>query len=440
MKIVNRPLKSTFIFLFISVLLFVGWILANSKDIEKQDLGRFDLPFKTLPAEVNGYHLLNFDNLDSLAGDRSSRMVAHAKGLLWQQEFVDELLQHYNLQIKSIEAAVKYPRFELPVSDELFALPEYLQIRDLSYLAIIQANNYEIHGNKDKALDLLENTLKYSNRIKNENNNYLISFIMGISIQDVIATRFHHLTSSDNITKKQLKRIQSIIGKVQNFDNTNFSKLLNGEFRYFKKYIIETSSSGNFSKRFEKYRNNEDFLYDNLQYSFNSTTGTQILRFLFVLFPDFYIHKNRSLLNSTQRYEYESTYLDGYCTAQSKPSSVMNTIEFEDIFIPNSLGLREIETPNQLADLNNTYLPNQPVDYFSGESLLYSKDSEILYSVGYNNNDDKGDLETTFFKNCFQEDCRNNPTFPIDAKLLAKEEFEFDSGSDDSCTEENEVE
>lgn len=450
-----RLLKFTTYILFFLLLLLafvVAWFSFNSRDTPKQDLGDFSQQPLILPDEENGFLTVDFTGLDKDQTDPEhidqEQLRLILKGETWNQVFIDKILGLYESQILSLLSVDVTMAFQISPPDEPLILPSYTPTILLARLALIKAMDLERQGQLDQALAIYASMLDIVQSIKLEKNNFLISYLIGSVIQDETVLGIHRYLTAQELSASQTSKALMILESIPSLENEGFEKIFLGEFEFIKAYLDFLRSGETIKTRWEKYINNEDPLAES--WIFSPDLSGYIVRFLMVLFPDFYVHKQRSLTLLAEHYQSEISKMASGCPFTKENDYVFKQITIKDILTPNALGINtsgplpsfnhyynrrclsftlieatktiaaiklfELENaklPESTDELLDGYLDKLPMDYFTGKPLAYSKENGWLYSYGFNGNDDGGSSQTLYHPLCHQDDCANNPTFPI---------------------------
>lgn len=448
------------IFLAIPAFLLFIWILINSHDIPDFH-SQFDQPFASVPEDQNAYLQLQLDRisantdeleplLDHTLWELVNKTPAFHQDIVYLAEYVEAVLED---EISSVRTAVALRQLSTPYNpDDPTALPEWQPIAHIFRAHLIGAILDEKAGDYDQAIQGYGESLQLYELIKADENLNLIGYMIALSWQHDIATQINRLSKSRTISNNQLRRLLAILIDLKPATKQEAVRILSGEYRSFPYYLDHKNIDYDWLS-FETDQPETD-----IYYFYKERILTASLRFLFKLFPDFYLKKNLSLKHGSRGL---TDVLNAYatnCTMMTEEERHYTNIdspysaEFINFIKPNSLGLqknddqrniyapyfsrrcmaytqlealkakiaiklyqREHNTlPEKLDQLVPTYLPNLPIDYFSNKPLKYSRENSWLYSVGANRIDSGGSETSLYHYKCLEDQCADNPTFVLD--------------------------
>lgn len=429
------------------------FILIGTRDARLAENAPFNRGVEPAPTDQNGYDLLDFGNLNAGRCDQEMvdrrLLLAHVGGAIWHKKYVTLIVSDCMPQIESLGLSVKSEYFQLERPDEYLGLPNYIPVIQMSRLTLLAAMNAEEEGDLGLAIQYLEWALKYADKVRNERNHFLISYLIGLVIQDQALMRIQHLVSLKSLSAEELKQIQLMLEMITPYSDSEFSRVLAGEYHFTEETMDYIYSDG-IGGRWSQYRNDEDSLAFTEYLGTDSPLPTEVLRILLVAFPDFYLHKNETLNNMAEGLRVQLQSAEGGCHFKAYPASLGSDVKWADVFTPNSRGVRDPDDapdyseyfvrrclsltnleavksivalrryhldqggyPGMLSELVPDYLNRLPVDYFSQEPLRYSEQHEWLYSVGADFIDQGGGVDSIYQHRCHFDSCAENPTFPF---------------------------
>lgn len=450
------------------VFLCAIWIVINSRDLAAYDSLGFSTEMPQIPDSENGFVLLLYtqDETSELnLADDVDVLKSHINGSEWDVDFVDRVLASHESDLINVEKAIEFAKFQIPSSKNVNELPDYTTIYNLFRILILKAMHEEKQGNTEAAIKLANTALLYSQRLKMEENEYLLSYMVGLAMQHEAVLRIHHLSNNENLSDSQLLELQTLLSKLSSYREDGFDRVFEGEYAFVSSFF-DSYLNLSFPERLKQYRDDEDWSVGGGNSEWISedkkTVSRQVFRVLAMLFPKYYMHRNRTLEASAPLYKAQQVLAQEFCNEISGEIEEVDwtvDITWKDIVQPNSLGMKGSDDfpifdeyfirrcfafsytqaveaiiglqrykrdhavfPDSLSALLPDYLEKLPIDPFTGNSLHYSPTTTWLYGFGTNKEDDGGSFDSMYYARCaWDEKCTSNPTFPVDAALLKTE-------------------
>ena len=431
------------------VLVSLGSIDAPSHD----DRGLLD-SFDEVDDLKNGFSEIAFtqagtDLIDYESG--TEVLLEHIEGEEWDAEFVASTLDENEEYIQGAINSLSYAFIKLPAGEDVYDLPAYVPIINLSRLLILISMNEARNQNFDKAITYLRYAIIFSQKIKAESNNYLISHMIGLVMQYESLVWLNSFISLYELEAEQYLILQLALDEFLSYPEDGFHEVFSGEYK-FSEGMIDGILNRPLTVRWEEYRSNTSIWYmESQSESGDVFSKHKLFDFLFTLFPKFYLHKNKILSEAAKDYSFLSEQTNKYCVEHSFSSEKIPSLKWLDLIRPNSIssqwtadlsmfqgyfnrrcfahahieaskGLVAIKyyqseigsKPSSIEQLIPEYLQELPLDPFDGGWIKYSADQNLLYSAGNNFVDDGGAAEASFVKRCFEHcQCASNPSFLI---------------------------
>ncbi|MES9832088.1 MAG: hypothetical protein ABW139_07555 [Candidatus Thiodiazotropha sp. DIVDIV] len=452
---------------FVAVGLSIGSIDSTGYD-DRGLLGQL----KDLPDSQNGYTELAYTQTKDfiLLSDRdcSHQLRQHVYSEAWDEVFIAQVISEGDQHMNSAISSLNYPYFKFPKSKDISVLPNYQTIIGIARMLIVKSMHDAKNNNIERAIQYAIYATDFSQKIKTQSGNELISHMIGLVMQYEALTWLNQLTNDYDMNSKQFKKLLAIVNRIPSYHHDLFPQIFSGEF-LFTNNMIDMITNRPLKNRWSDYWKSQDWWNTDLDKDFSygkQTTKEKLFNLMQALFPKFYIHKNRTLSKLAQHYELLSQETLAFCNEVNLPGEVnVDDVEWFDLITPNALadlwmndsgvykeyftrrcfGHVHIEAtkaaiavssykfdhgelPESLHELIPNYLSSMPIDPFDGTNLKYSKEMGHVYSAGANFRDDGGSPDTYYVRRCEQDEgCANNPTFPILSALPAKEEYSADN-------------
>lgn len=454
-------LKRIGLSLLVIIALLAVWIHIGSIDQESFDDRGLLSELKPVPDAENGFLDIAYmgDEKFSISGEES--LKDFSRGETWDSGKVEAMLLANKGVIDSIIISNKKSLFMLPyIKGDPYKLFSYEKLYGAARLLIIESRFYANNLEYDKSIDAIKQALIFSEHVKKDGNGYLISWVIGFSIQSEAMAWAHELITAHELSIYQYNELMLVLNAVSPYKKDGFKKIFSGEFR-FAADIFNNSKEKSKKERFSFYKEIIESPYADDKKLSNSE---KLYTLLNIVFPEYYVHYNKiSEANAISMNNIQSQ-TENFCQSlivnyENKDSDdfgiIIKNPGLHDFLSPNSLGEHWPETgpiyysyfqrrcffhvyvdavraavaikayekqhngtlPETLDALVPDYLDKLPIDYFNGETLRYSPEKQWLYSVGADYKDDGGSVEGFYQGRCpsDKEACFNNPTIPLTA-------------------------
>ncbi len=324
----------------------------------------------------------------------------------WGEIFeTDEFKEFFSLVEKGIET--KRCRFDIDYKKPLFTQLEHLaSMRKLARILCARTYIYISHKKHKKAF----NTLKYAIKLGDclEEEPILISYLVKNAIDCITIKRIENFLNSDfYIPDEECKSLISLIEQK----NTSMKKAIEGEFLEFSQmyknpefFFMYTPSQEEIIKinpvqaiPFKIYL----FYYWKIigTYDFSFFTKN-LINIIKTVEKPYYIVKKEKWEEKYETFDFLKHPLNPFFSSLSV-LSLNRTKAVYDVYLDCakiSLALRIYKNkygkyPEKLQSLIPDILPFLPLDPFSGKNYIYRKKKNgfIIYSVGPDGKDDKGE-------------------------------------------------
>ena len=411
----------------------------------------------------NGFLKISYlDTEDNLLSDDQRQSVKQQLADSVWNPSLTPVIANYSKRISDYLSAADYPYFQISLGADPHALPGYLNIMDMGRLTLLKSRQSADQGELDYAIFLAEKALIMSTRVKSDRNEILISFVIGVAMQNEALRWINKLSQNYPLSADNQRQLLKTFNSMPIFNADGFKEVFAGEYR-FSVAITDAILNTPLAERWQTYQRDEDYWNMDLDadYDFGrENIKEEIYSFLSTLFPHFYVHRNESLSRIAKVYTELSEQAELYC--HRVPTELSNNTfsgltwsmlirpnggtrlweqgqkpQFYQYFIRRCLSQTHIEAtkslialrlfhidhgryPAELDALVPTYLKELPIDPFDGKPIRYSSTNQWVYSLGANFKDDGGSAEACLENTCFQrESCADNPTFPLQEHICS---------------------
>lgn len=444
-------------FLAVTVL---GLFLGSADMSHYDDLGLLD-QVMDVPSSMNGYSEVAFTQEEDFElfadGENGDILKQHVYHETWDPTFADTAIFDTAMYVDSAIASTRYSYFKFPTTNGVDELPNYPHVIDLARLMIVKSMHHARNGELTEAIEQAKYATLLSQKVKTESNHWLISHMIGLTMQYETLVWVNHLSIDYDLSQDQRRLILSIFDTVPSYHEDSFSQIFAGEF-VFASNMVDMIQQTPISERWQQYWSQEDWWNIELNDDFSlgeRNAQESTLDFMQTLFPKYYLHKNRTLNRIAKRYSELSSQALNYCNSIELPRADDAEVKWIDLVKPNAKaaqwaddasifeqyytrrcfghalvdGVKAVaainsyisdfgELPESLRALVPEYLSRIPIDPFTGAELNYSPEKGYVYSVGANFEDNGGSEDSYYIHHCQQnERCANNPTFPVHFSL-----------------------
>lgn len=456
MKKIKITLK---IILLVSLILPV-WIYLNSIDDEYfDDREMLSKEIPVSPGE-NGYTAISYlcaADFELLSLDDDNNLSLHVHGDSWDQSFVDRILAKNENLFKGVKITNSMRSLKLPEMGLCELSGSYYIFMRITDLHLLKAKNYINSNLVNNAISTLGDILIFGEKIKGqEGSSTMFSYLIGLGMQQRSLNYFHKHLLVNNMNAEQYDALFEAVDQISPYGKADLDKAFIDEYRGMKAVVLELSSK----TLHERYASYKESILEWQEYTRKNKDSQWakpgMYEFMLTLLPAYYLHPNKILKAKASDLENMSRQSSEYCanikSRHYREFDELNTGEhWTDIIMPGSLTERLLESkgpwkmffedrcfgyvyidaiktiialekykmergdfPEKLETLVPDYMENMPVDYFSGDNLLYSRTKGWLYSVGANYLDNAGGKYAIYFSLCRKGSaCYTNPTIPI---------------------------
>jgi hypothetical protein len=456
-------LKRICLTLLVVIALLAVWIQIGSIDKESFDDRGLLSELKPVPDAENGFLDLAYmgeDNFKFSGVKERNVLQDSAYGKKWNSEESIILLDKNKELLDNIKASNAKQSFALPdIKGDPLKYFSYSKLSDANRFLIIESRVNFQALNYDKAIESIRHALIFSEHVKTEKSGYMLSWMVGYSMQKEVLQWIHEAISLHDLDPIQYRNILIALRCIAPYKTDGFSRIFPSELKFVLD-LLEAAQEKTIEDKNRHYKKTLE-LFDTKE---NQVSLIEKWHFyLTTLFPEFYVHNNRIMEANALSMENLVEKAGDFCLDARFPEENIDMADYSvlvenpgwrDFLLPNSLGRRwpvmgsiyneyfqrrcffhvytdaiEIAVaikayekqhngalPETLDALVPNYLDRLPIDYFDGQALRYSRERQWLYSVGADGKDDGGSAEGFYQGRCKKEDaCFNNPTIPLSA-------------------------
>lgn len=410
----------------------------------------------------NGFVVIRYTQEESYElFDEAQREALKTRlvGQNWDAAYAEETIDEYAGEITDFLLASEFKDFQFAQYEDPNRLPSYVPVMDMARLAILKSRYHAEAGDLSESIALADRVVYMASQVKSTSNATLISHMIGLAMQYEALRWLNQLALEYPLDRDQLQRLLATVNRMPSYGNDGFQEVFSGEYRFARSSMADMTDAS-LGERWETYRNEEDYWNMDLDGDWEfgrETIAQELYAFLSALFPRFYMHDNRTLNQLAKKYKKMTDDADAYCSeltlpvatahengftwlALVTPNATANLWDanygqyFHEYFYRRCFGHAQIEStkvllalkmyhldygkyPTSLEQLKPEYVNLLPIDPFDGSVIRYSNESEWVYSVGQNAEENGGDLSACFVHYCERYDhCKNNPTFPLNPR------------------------
>lgn len=360
-----------------------------------------------LPDEENAFVLLE-KAADSIwwPAEMSGDLSNLVRNTNWNPALAANVLAKNSDTLRLFDAATKLPGVQVPeyklMTEELPYLSHW---KRLAEIAAIRANAEFRAGREEEAFRQAINLIQLGRRMQ-AGGGANIHYLVGAAVKSVGIWRIRDWAASTHPSPAQLTAIVRELDKVPD-DSEPLAESLKAEYQVAMATLLEMRSGrmivkeDGSLKRYVPIKFLPVYNHGKTRRLFANTTR-QIIQCLDV--P--YSQANRPNLDS-KRPGPAKLILSGNVAGEVSYWMMMPAVEqliakrcqervelqtTRILLAMRAYQLKHGRLPSDLAALTPQFLPEVPPDAFNGESLLYSPDQRVIYSVGPNLKDDDGSI------------------------------------------------
>lgn len=357
------------------------------------------------------------------------------------KEDLGKIRHKLKLHLKAAQSAVQSDYFKFNASDGITDLPNFTDLTNVNRALLIESYYSFKSGDNNAALGHIEDSIKYVELLKRDKNYYLISYMVGMAMQEEVLRWVYHFSYQADLDANQFQLINTLLNSVSSIESDEFEKSPAGELQFGRALLVNRRNM-TLAERVKEMVVLDEESWDNWPAAVVDS-----------VFSPYGLHVNEAS-NELASVLFDITKeIPEFCKNVSFPKVKAETGSAAwGILLPNSFGkdndilysyytgylkrrcafdnllqttktkiaiLRyqqdEHSSLENLSDLVPDYLPAVPIDSFTGEALRYSKSQQWLYGAGSNFTYDGG-AEDAIYR---PGDCRSgsaclkNPTFPL---------------------------
>ncbi len=326
----------------------------------------------------------------------------------------EEIISNNQKAFEYFSEASRKPKFQNPVLanpeniNPNLVLPALNSWRTMSRYSSIKALYLLKQGKENEAMYEALSSVYIGQKIQ-ESQASLIEYLVAIVMKEKGLEVVQNIIASSNLNSDELKRYAQDLDKFYK-NESGFIATVKGEY-YMQSSIIDALVNGN-TDILQTYKEEQSLdisqkLKNNYYFRPNKTKD------LFANYARERIGNADKFCNNIKNVDIQmqapSSYVEIYLSENiigkilyditAVSLSSVNTKKCnEDSLVSAAQAMIAIKAykndngdyPNSLEQLVPDYLTSVPLDYFDGNSLRYSKEEKVLYSIGENLKDDGG--------------------------------------------------
>jgi len=377
-----------------------------------------------IPKEENAFYSLSqagekiYLSKEKEKFDLFTKMV---EGEKWDSEFAEELIKNNGEAFGYFEKALELPYFQIPEWQDPKTIgfetiiPSMSGLRDIAKLNSIKANYLLTQGKEKEALDLIVKTIKMGQIIEDSPRPALISYLVGMAIKESGLQKLRIMIPNLTLSSEMLK---DYVAELDQFKANE-----EGLIKAMKmEYISLTNTKSKIDAAFVGELSGEELEKLGMEeISFEIRAATK-LNYLYKpnqtqrIFAEYY----RNFVNNANKDCNEMKLLEIKSLAPYSKIKMLFTenvvgkilhdivaVSFSGLFDKKCLedfsviGAQSLiaikayqiesgKIPAYLSELVPKYFSEVPRDPFDGQSVKYSPEKKIIYSVGKDLKDSGG--------------------------------------------------
>lgn len=403
------------ILLLLTAGLVAGFLFLGKDELPPNDSDLW-LPKLEIKEEENGYYYFNqlSEKIYQLAKQMQPDLVNDMiEGKNWDTVFVKELLAD-NEEIfyyfeKTLQTSSFHNPYLLDPKDiSVFTnLVSYSGLRNIARLYLLRAELFSREGKGEEALVESLKIIKVGDMLE-EGRNGLVGYLTGTRIKGLGVEEFRRLLIkvdlSAGVLKKYTTELNEFYFQKEGLENT--VKLEYIDFVNTKEKLVDSiARAGFFDEKIKRLEELEPWWERILLRSDYFYKPNQTKQIFVEYFRDKINDLSKKYYKETKNQEPQNFNLNSWWKILSTENSVgkslydttitsqqgLLTIKYSEEFsimgtqllmALKAFSLDKGRLPDNLNELVPAYLASVPNDPFDGESIRYSKEKKIIYSVG----------------------------------------------------------
>ena len=416
------------VLIVISLPSFLGLFTKDIIPINDSDLS---LQKVTVSDQDNAYFdLIKIEDVIYEPEGRSEDILDMINQKMWDEKLAEEIVSRNQEAFRYFSKASHKPKFQNPA----FANPEDINLnivfpslnswRQMARLSSIRALYLSKQGKDSDAMKEVLNSVYIGQKIQ-ESQVSLLEYLVAISIKETGLEAVQNIIASSNLSTDELKKYAQDMNQFYKNED-GFITVFKGEY-YMQSLIIDAFVNGN-TEILQSYTGEQSHdisqkLKNNYYFRPNKTKA---------IFAE---HARGAIKNTDKFYgdiqvieiqkKAPSSFLKAYLTENFIGKTLYDITAHslfsvnkkkcdEDLLVSVTQTIIAIKAfknntgdyPASLGELVPDYLSSVPLDYFDGNPLRYSKEKNILYSVGEDLKDTGGNIGNNWHR-------MPDPTFKI---------------------------
>ena len=251
---IKRTFKMTFISiaviaLFLAGLNYLGLAL-DEEPLEYTGL----IPLANVASQDNGFSVLE-SMLWETDRDFNNQLTEFLEEK-WHNELVGVFIESHQDKLNTLEATLSKSEFQSDTNNFQAYSASYFHYENLLQLALLQSRHFADQDEYDQAIKLIQSSLEFSHKIKNDQAATLISYLIGINFEHKTLNWLHRLISNYDLSKSNLSSLAMLFDNTPSHPKDSFELIASGEFTHLLSLPIETTSP-NLKSRFDLVFNND---------------------------------------------------------------------------------------------------------------------------------------------------------------------------------------
>jgi len=357
------------------------------------------------------------------------------------KEDLEKIRHKLKLHLKTAQSAAQSDYFKFDSSGGVTDLPNYIDLMNVNRALLVESYYSYTSGDNNAALDHIKDSIKYVELLKRDKNYYLISYMIGVAMQEEVLRWVYQFSYQANLDATQFQLINTLLNSVSSIESDEFEKSPAGELQFGRALLVKRQDM-TLAERVEEMVVLDEVSWDNWPaavvdsvfspYALHvNEVSNELASVLFDItkeIPEFCKNVSFPKIEDEARsaaweillpnsfgngnevlYSYYTGYLNRRCAFD-------NLLQATKIKIAMLRYQQDKHSSLEiLSDLVPDYLPVVPIDRFTGEVLRYSKSQQWLYGAGSNFTYDGGAEDAIYRPGDCREGtaCLENPTFPL---------------------------